>query len=86
MSLKRFKATTCNKNDTLLLSNKGLDHELSPCPLSMHHQSLGFYNKCLNIFRVLSGFVDVILARVNDHADLVTLAKNATVPVVKYVT
>ena len=41
--------------------------------------------KYLNIFRVLSGFVDVILARVNDHADLITLTKNASVPVVKYV-
>ena len=75
-----------NKNDTLLLSNKGLDHEVSRCLSSMHHQSLVSYNKCLNIFRVLSGFVDVILARVNDHADLITLAKNASVPVVKYVT
>lgn len=43
---------------------------------------LGKRESVADIARVLSSYVDVIMARVFDHNDVVTLAENSTVPVI----
>ena len=50
--------------------------------LGQEEVGLGTREPVSDVARVLSGYVDCIVARVNSHADLTELAKYATVPVI----
>ena len=50
--------------------------------LAQHEVGLGSREPVSDVARVLSGYVDCIVARVNSHQDLVELAEYASVPVI----